>query len=601
MDKVPPNILEAANTAATPLQVRTLWSDWADKGAASSASPLKLALCATFTTEPLEPYIGVELLRHGLVTAVHHSPYNQIYTELLSPSSRLRSDPPDVVVILWRMEELLAEAINLLIRDPKAARAAVSREIDQLLSAMRTFLEKSNATIIVSSPPRPDIHPLGLLDARAEEGIAALHTDVVSLWRRALSDLSRIHLLDLDGVQRDFGASRAANPRMWLLAKIPWSEPFSQQVGKQIARIVKSLKCAARKVLVMDCDNTLWGGVVGEDGALGVAVGEDAPGNAYAELQRYALKLRERGILLALVSKNDEADVWEVFDRHPGMILKREHLSAACINWLPKSQNLRQIARDLNLGSDSLVFLDDSAAECAEVGANAPEVMTIHLRGDPAYYVGLLDASCAFDQLSLTNEDMQRADMYAQERQRETLRTEVKSMEVYLAGLGLRVRIARATEEQLGRVTQLVNKTNQFNLTTQRRSEAEVRALWQDLTWHLFTLTVTDRFGEYGLTGVVFCVERADAWEIDTLVLSCRVLGRGVETALLAVLQKRAKERGKESLCGRFIPTAKNSMCKSYYADHGFRDIDGIYVLSSNQSLRVPSHISLEPEAPSAM
>jgi len=348
---------------------------------------------------------------------------------------------------------------------------------------------------------------------------------------------------------------------------------------------------------VMDCDNTLWGGVVGEDGALNVAVGEDAPGNAYAELQRYALKLRERGILLALVSKNDEADVWEVFERNPGMVLKREHISAARINWLPKSQNLRQLALDLNLGSDSFVFIDDSPAEIAEVRANAPEVLALHLNGDAAYHVRSLDVSCAFDQLTLTSEDLQRADMYAQERERETLRSEVKTMEEYLAGLDLRVDIARVREEQLGRVTQLVNKTNQFNLTTKRYSDAEVRALWQDSQWHLFALSVTDRFGDYGLTGVVFCVEREDRWEIDTLVLSCRVLGRGVETALMAVLQAHAAERGRELLQGKFIPTAKNDLAKNYYPDHGFVEIDGFFRLPANKLLRVPAHISLEAES----
>lgn len=597
MNELSATIIEAAKAAATPLEVRTLWSDWEAKLPKQSEKQLRIALCATFTTEPLEPYIGVELLRHGIVAALRHSPYNQIYPELFSTSSTLRADPaPEVVVILWRMEELLAEALRLLVKNPKAAREAASMELDQLLNAIRLFLENSKASLIVSTPPRPDIRPLGLLDARLEEGVAALHTDIVGRWRRALADTSRVHLLDVDGAQRDFGALRVANPRMWLLAKIPWSEPFSQVVGRQVARIIRSLKHPPRKVLAMDCDNTLWGGVVGEDGALGVQVGEDPPGNAYAELQRYALKLRERGVLLALVSKNDEANVWEVFDRNPGMILKREHISAACINWLPKSQNLRQIAQDLNLGSDSFVFIDDSAAECAEVSANAPEVFTVHLDGDAAYHVQLLDSSYAFDQLTLTSEDLQRAEMYAQERQREVLRSEVKTMEEYLAGLGLCAQIASVREEQLGRVTQLVNKTNQFNMTTKRYSEAEVRALAQDPAWYLYALSVTDRFGDYGLTGVVFCVERAEAWEIDTLVLSCRVLGRGVETAVLAVLQAHARSRGKNILRGRFIPTAKNGLAENYYSDHGFVALNGSYTLTANKPVRVPSHIALEVE-----
>ncbi|HMF47386.1 MAG TPA: HAD-IIIC family phosphatase, partial [Candidatus Saccharimonadales bacterium] len=391
---------------------------------------------------------------------------------------------------------------------------------------------------------------------------------------------------------------QAANPKMWLLAKIPWSESFSQQVARQIARVVKSLKTPARKVLVMDCDNTLWGGVVGEDGVAALEIGEDAPGNAYVQLQRYALTLRDRGILLALVSKNDAADVWQVFGTHPGMVLKREHIAAARINWLPKSQNLRQLAKDLNLGSDSFVFIDDSAAECAEVSANAPEVLTLHLSGDAAYNVRLIEESCAFDQLTLTQEDLQRAEMYVQEQKREALRTGVKSMEEYLAGLALCVSIMKVSEAQLGRVTQLINKTNQFNVTTIRRTDAEVRALWQDPSWHLFALSVTDRFGDYGLTGMAFCVERNDSLEIDTLVLSCRVLGRGVETALLAVLRDKARELGKSKLCGRFVPTSKNGLAATYYSSHGLAEVDGMYFWPTISPIPVPSHVTVNRSDP---
>ena len=588
-------ITQAALRASTPLTARTVWSTFGPELERHSEGLIPVALCGTFTTQPVEPYLGTELLCHGMAASIRHAPYNQIHTELLSPTSTLRATPvPEVVVVLWRMEELLSGALALLPTDPDGAREAAKKELNEFLDVIRTFLETSRSSVIVGNPMRPDVRPLGLLDSCLDQGIAALHTDVLCYWRRALAAEPRIYLLDLDGAQRDFGAREAANPKMWLLAKMPWSESFSQQVGRQIARIIKALKTPARKVLVMDCDNILWGGVVGEDGFLGVEIGDDAPGNAYTQLQRYALALRERGILLTLVSKNDEADVWQVFERNPGMVLKRDHISAAQINWMPKSANLRQIAKDLNLGMESLVFIDDNAAECAEVQANAPEVLTIHMGTDPAYAVRLIEDSCAFDQLTLTREDTQRAEMYAQERQRDALRTGVKTMEEYLSGLGLGVRIAQVSDEHLGRVTQLINKTNQFNMTTIRRTEAEVRALCQDPAWHLFTLWVTDRFGDYGLTGVAFCVDRQEAWEIDTLLLSCRVLGRGVETALAAVLIEQARKRAKETLRGRFVPTTKNNLAAPYYPSLGFVDVDGVYTYPTNTPLPVPSHITLD-------
>jgi FkbH-like protein len=588
-------VIDQARSASSPLEARMIWSTFAPELQEHSNDVLRIALCGTFTTQPVEPYLGTELLRHGIAAEIRHSPYNQVYAELLSAASSLHTDPtPEVVVILWRMEELLAEALALLPSDPAAARQSARRELDDLLAAIRTFLDNANATVIVSNPTRPDPGPLALLDARLDQGVAALHTDVLTYWRSALGSEPRVHLLDLDGAQRDFGARQAANPRMWLLAKIPWSEGFSQEVGRKTARLVKSLRRPARKVLVLDCDNTLWGGIVGEDGPLALQVGEDAPGNAYAQLQRYALSLRQRGILLAVVSKNDEADVWGVFEKTPGMILKRDHIAAAQINWLPKSANLQRIAEDLNLGMDSLVFVDDNAAECAEVMANAPEVLTIHLDGDPAYNVRLIEQACGFDQLTLTEEDFQRAEMYTQERKRETLRGGVKTMEEYLAGLGLVLKIDRVKEEYFGRVTQLINKTNQFNLTTIRRTEAEVRALSKDPDWHLYAVWLKDRFGDYGLTGVAFCRDRGDQSEIDTLLLSCRVLGRGVERALAGVLIEQAHSRGKTAVLGRFIPTSKNSLAADYYPSQGFAETDGVFVYSTSRAFTLPSHITLD-------
>lgn len=583
-------------SAQTPLEERTLWSRWAPEDGEGALRPLRVVIAGTVTTQPLEPYLWISLLGAGWNASVTHAPYHQLYSELLTPGSTLRAEPaPDVVVLLWRMEELLATPLTLLATDPAGARAAMEAELEQFASAIRAFSSTSRATVIVSNPPRPTVRPLGLLDARLAQGIAALHADTLSYWRRLLARLEQVHLLDLDGLQRDFGASRTENPKLWLLAKMPWTEGFNQQVGHRIARLIKATLQPARKVLVLDCDNTLWGGVVTEDGTLGVDVGEDAPGNAYAVFQEYLLALRAQGVLLAVASKNDEPDVWEVFDRHPGMRLKREHLSAARINWLPKSGNLRELAAELNLGLDSLIFLDDSPAECAEVRANTPEVATVHLDGDPSGFIAQVEAAALLDRLSLTAEDSRRAESYQQERAREQLRDAHVSLEEYLANLNLVVRICPATPAHIPRLAQLVNKTNQFNLTTRRRTEAEVVALAADPAWRLFTVHVTDRFGDYGLTGAVFAHLRTDGWELDTLLMSCRVLARGVETAILATVCRAAEEEGASRVYGRYVPTAKNGMVADLYLRHGFEEIDNqLYARSVHPALPIPTHLTLE-------
>ena len=300
------------------------------------------------------------------------------------------------------------------------------------------------------------------------------------------------------------------------------------------------------------------------------SIGQDFPGSAFREFQRQIAALKQSGVFIAINSKNNAQDVWEIFDARPEMVLKKADFSAACINWTPKSENLKTIARELNIGLDSLVFIDDSSFEVAEVRAQAPEVTVLQAPEDPADLPEILKRHAhLFDRLDLTEEDGKRVAMAGQETARKEHAKDLTEEE-FLASLELSVAIFHPVEKDLARVTQLINKTNQFNLTTKRYTEDAVGELWRSGSAQIYCMTVGDRFGDYGLVGVAIVTREAQTAAFDTLLMSCRVLGRGIETAFISVIVDDQAARGAKEARGTYRPTAKNMMVRDLYARHGF-------------------------------
>jgi FkbH-like protein len=348
--------------------------------------------------------------------------------------------------------------------------------------------------------------------------------------------------------------------------------------------------------VALDGDNTLWGGVVGEDGADGVEIGEEFPGSAYRDFQKLLLHWRRQGVLLTLLSRNNEADVWEVFEKRPEMVLRKEDIAAWRIDWEPKPENLRALAKALGLGVDSFVFIDDDPVEVERMRAAWPEVVCLQIPEDPARIVEEVARHRLFDKVETTAEDRRRADMMADEGRRSELRSRLDPKE-FLASLSLRVRVFRAAEEHVARIAQLVNKTNQFNLTTIRRDQAELRRLMATPGYRVYGLSAEDRFGDYGLAGAAILHDRGPSCEIDTFLLSCRVLGREVETAFLAALARAAGARDRREIVARYVATAKNAPAADFLPRHGFeRDASGAWKADAAAIPAVPGHVTLALE-----
>ncbi len=542
---------------------------------------VRIALLGNATLDHLASYLTVDAFQAGLRPTLFQPGYDQYQQEILNEHSELYAFDPQVTVLAIHASRLVprihAYPFDLSVEERR-------RELDQGLQTVQDLLDRltarSSAMVLVHNLVAPQHRALGLLDGRDEFG----QQDAFAEFNRRLAELARtryrsVYVIDEDGVQARLGKANATDPRLWLTARMPWSDAALRGLSREYLRHIRALRGMARKCIVVDLDNTLWGGVIGEDGLAGIQLGAEAPGNAFVALQRQLEVLWRRGILLAICSKNNPEDAWLALEQHPDMVLRRSHFAATRINWQSKPTNLREIARELNIGLDSLVFLDDNPVERAAVRAELPQVFTPELPADPALYrAALLDLADLFDSLSLTVEDRDRNKLYAEQRARSDAQAALNenggSLQDYLATMDIVVEIEPANEVTLPRIAQLTGKTNQFNLTTQRYTDAQIS---DQLArgWRVYSARVLDRFGDNGVTGVIIVSPDDDqAWRIDTFLLSCRVMGRGVETALLAWVADEARRSGATSLRGEYRPTAKNEVVRDCYATHGFRLID---------------------------
>ena len=560
------------NTAVTAAARQ--WEAWQNTPL-DDAVTIRVAVTGAGTLGSLGTHLRVACAQAGLHPFVHVGEFNQWAQDLLVPTSALHAFSPDVIMLLLDAATIFPKTVG----DVDGNESALSAERTEGLAQIDALLDAAarhspGATVIVNTFAVPDRSPFGILDLTGEYGqrarIATLNAGLAQLARKRQGVL----LLDQERVEARHGKTRVRDARMWYLASMPFSESFLSVLAAEYMRFIRPLKGRVRKCIVLDLDNTLWGGVIGEDGVDGIKLGgNDAPGNAFADFQKALDGLRRRGILLALCSKNNPDDAWAAIDGHPHMVLRREHFVAHRINWDDKASNIRAIARELNLGIDSFDFIDDNPAERALMRERVPDALTVELPQDPAYYTGTLLDLDVFESLGLTEEDRARSDMYVQAQARRVFEEQAQAgtdLTSHLESLGMTVAIDRATSFSIPRIAQLINKTNQFNLTTRRYTEAQVREMASSPDRLVYSISVSDRFGDLGLTGVAIVETGSSAWVIDSFLLSCRVLGRGVEDALLAHVMSKAKANGAASVEGLFIPTAKNAPARDFYPTRGF-------------------------------
>jgi FkbH-like protein len=542
-----------------------------DQAAGGTLPQARVALLSTFTIAPLEPFLKVECARQGWAANIYVAPFDSMHQELLDPNSGCARHQPDVVFVAPLLEDVCPPlTADFLALAPDEVDAHLESIITTLLTSIDAFRKTSAARIVLHNFAVPQVPPLGSYEVMAP---ASLTETVLRLNRRLVertATIPDVYVLDYNAAAASVGFKHWYDHKMWHLARTPLSAHALPALARRQAVYLRALLSPPRKCLVVDLDDTLWGGVIAESGLNGIHCGLTYPGNLYRAFQQYLLQLHRRGVLLAICSKNNEADVDEVFNRHPHMVLSREHFAARRINWRPKPENLAEIAAELNIGIDSLVFFDDNPAECALMRQMWPEVLTIQAPADPAKSVELLTESGALERLSFTAEDRQRGAMYAQQQSRQHAATAAGSLEEFLAGLAMTATIRPVDQFAFPRVIDLLRKTNQFNLTTRRYSAAQLQAMVDDPSHGVFSLQLSDRFGDNGIVGVAIVKASGAAARIDSLLLSCRVIGRTAETALLSFIADWARHRGAERLEGEYLPTAKNAPAADFLSRHGF-------------------------------
>jgi len=582
------------------IEAKKAWRQHLARGEAETPT-LRIGLAASFTAETLVPFIGAALLADRANAVITVGPYNQLFQTCLDPQASFHG-PSDVVILLWRLEDLMLDEITAFAGGDASAVRRAGDKLDALVGAIQQLRRNFSGMVITGVPPYPTGPAANVLALDNPGGLGGFHRTLAGQFADEMGRTEGVHLVDLDAVQRQVGMVASDDARYRYLYRQPFSDVFLHTLGRQVSRIVMASRRAAKKCVVLDADNTLWGGIIGEDGIDGIQIGDEFPGSAFRDFQKLLLSWRQQGVFLALASKNNEADVWEVFDKHSGMVLKREHLSAWQIGWLPKAEGIPAIAKSLNIGTDSLVFIDDNPMEIGYMREARPEVTSILVPSEPAEIVAAMQALTLFDQLEVTDEDRKRADMMRAERDREVLGTQISHSD-FLRALDLKIDLFRAKTEDLGRITQLINKTNQYNLTTIRRTLDEVRALAASDAWRLYAFRVTDKFGEYGLVGVIIAQVSDDrrCWTLDSVMMSCRVLGRGVEAALIGGLADDARAEGAVEFVGLYIPTAKNAICKSFLPDQGFTQTgEQEWHLALSDAPAIPAHVTRvgSPELP---
>lgn len=532
---------------------------------------IKVVVSATFSAEPLVSSLTLWGNAFGIPIALESAGFDQVPQALLSPESLFRSNAGGINIVLTRPEDLL---------DGDEDRSG------QLLQAIEQFAsEFPNLLVVANLPPAvsADFRPL-------REQVASLR----SRWDHTLSEINGIQVLDLAGIVERIGTTGSANADGDRIARVPYSAEVYAELGIAVARHARYRRIPPTKVLALDADGVLWGNVLGEDGIDGISLGSDDAACPFQAFQQSVLKARNRGVLLVVVSRNELADVQQVFESHPGMILRSEDIAAWRVNWQPKSQNLKEIAAELNLGLNSFVFVDDDPANQLEVSSHAFEVTVLPLPKDPAEYGPMLDRLWCFDAAATTDADTQRTQMMHHEQARKKHQQESMNLDSYLESLELQVVMRLATAADMPRVAQLTQKTNQFNLSLKRRSEAEVCCL--SLDHAIYVVEVTDRFGDYGLVGVCILTcpsDRAETVEIDTLLISCRALGRGVEEAVLFGILEHIRGCDCRHLEAEFISGPRNQPIVDFLKRSDFHQTrPDRFELSVESSCLLPNHIS---------
>jgi FkbH-like protein len=567
--------LDFIKTNALAAKIAAVTSSIRGHYVAQCGPTVKVALLSSHTVSHLTGGIVVAALRRGFNANLFVGQYGLYRNELLEPDPDLKTFSPNAIVIAVDVHDVNLE---LALDSPQQdVRLAIDAKISELVQLWRQARVNFDATVVQQTLLNTHYNTFGSYESL----VPAAPYSVIELFNERLREVAaqeRILLLDLAMHAAHRGHENIVDRVRWHQAKQLISPVLSPWYGDLLARVIAAVYGLAKKAVVLDLDNTLWGGVIGDDGLEGIVLGQgNAAGEAYIDFQKYLLRLGQRGIILAVCSKNDAAIAESVFKNHPDMVLKREHVASFVANWDDKASNIRRIAAELNIGLDSLVFVDDNPAEREIIRRELSMVSVPEIPRDVAHYASYLSNAGYFETASFSKEDIGRAAIYQANSLRQHGLSQATDLNGFLESLKMRLEVGPVSKMNIGRVTQLINKTNQFNLRAVKFTEPEVDRLMRDERALALQFRLKDKFGDNGIIAVIFARadERwpADTLFIDTWLMSCRVLGRGVEAASLEALGQYAADLGVSRLIGEYRATGRNKMVADHYEKLGFQPL----------------------------
>ncbi len=539
----------------------------------NSMQELKIAFLSNFTITGLPEILKTKLHQEEIWVDYYNAPYNQYIQEIINNHSGLYKNSPDLIFLLLDVGKLLGDFFLFPYRyNLEQRKIFVKEKIEEIENFLTILQERSKAKIVINDFVVPAYSSRGIIESKQEWGLTESIYKINESLRNICINNNRLFTFPLNSFCSHHNPHPLAEPKIAYLTDMKISSDGLIGLASEYTSYVYPLTSKSKKCLVLDLDNTLWGGIISEDGLGGIKLGPDKEGKPFLDFQSLILELFERGVILAINSKNNYEDAIEVIRNHKYMLLREDHFACIKINWQDKANNIKEISKELDIGVDSIVFLDDDKTNRALIRELIPEVAVIDLPEDVSLYPQVIKNLKCFNLFNITKEDAERGKMYVDQKKRSVFKLSVDDLDTFIKKLEIKTLVRLADESTLNRITQLTQKTNQFNLTTKRYKEEDIHELFRSDHHLVESVMVADKFGDYGTTGVVIVkkdlVEKC--WNIDTFLLSCRILGKNVEFALMKNIMEKAKIAGMKSIKGMFIPTKKNKPAENFFEDCGF-------------------------------
>jgi FkbH-like protein len=549
-----------------------------NKKKSTNLSKVNISILRNITVDQVEDYIKYYGLQSDLDIECKFGRFDNIFQDILASDSELVNQDSDVILVFYHLEMIYRQLSYLYPSFTSSERESATENIVKFVeNCLFEIRNRSNAVVLWPSFELYVVSPLGIFDNHYNDGINDFILDINRKLSFVFSKFLDCFLICSQSLVSRIGYNDFYDQERRISAASPYSLVALREYALESVKYIRALKGLSKKVIVCDCDNTIWGGIVGEDGVQNLQIGSGALGGIFEEFQHMLKTLSKNGIVLALCSKNNEEDVWEVFERHHGMVLQKNDIAAYRINWKNKIENIKSIAEELNLGLDSFVFIDDSDFECQLVRDKLSNVTVIHMTKNPIEVINTINEKGFFDRYSLTNEDVLRTKMYISDSFRRKSTSNVVDISSYIQSLEVNVQVSYCNSSEISRVSQLTQKTNQFNLTGKRYTEQNIKEMYQSSNFRIFTLDYNDKFGSLGLVGVAIVkIDRVcNLPTIDTFLMSCRALGRSVEHVFLDTICQKIYDMGYSSIKGIHIPTKKNKQTEDFYIRNGFEVVVG--------------------------